>query len=97
MNEKHTNEQLKILHEAMQQFGGVIVLPASLAAELKEYERIAALPWDLVAEHVRRTMLEGLSIGPTGYFYYCACEMLLKRYDAGERTQTLFEEMRNVH
>lgn len=36
---KHTNEQLKLLSEAMKKFGGVITLPVSLAVELKEYER----------------------------------------------------------
>ena len=43
MNEtkKHTHEQLKLLSEAMREFGGVITLPVSLAVELKEYERAA--------------------------------------------------------
>ena len=36
---KRTNEQLKLLSEAMKKFGGVITLPVSLAVELKEYER----------------------------------------------------------
>lgn len=36
---KHTDEQLKLLSEAMRKFGGVITLPVSLAVELKEYEK----------------------------------------------------------
>ena len=38
---KHTNEQLKLLSEAMKKFGGVITLPVSLAVELKEFEKRA--------------------------------------------------------
>ena len=41
---KHTNEQLKLLSEAMKKFGGVITLPISLAVELKEYERKSKEP-----------------------------------------------------
>lgn len=94
---KHTNEQLKLLSEAMKQFGGVITLPVSLAVELKEYERVSALPWEKVAEHVRRMMLEGYAFGLAGFFYIKGCEVLLSRYEKGERTQELFDEMNDVH
>lgn len=40
---KHTDEQLKLLSEAMKKFGGVITLPVSLAVELKEYEKRAQM------------------------------------------------------
>ena len=58
---KHTNEQLKLLSEAMREFGGVIVLPVSLAVELKEYERAnaGAAADDTTAEWV--DMKEALS------------------------------------
>lgn len=94
---KHTHEQLRLLSEAMRQFGGVITLPVSLAVELKEYERVSALPWEEAAEHVRRMRLEGYACGPAGFFYIKACEGLLARYKKGERTQELFDEMNDVH
>lgn len=94
---KHTHEQLRLLSEAMREFGGVITLPVSLAVELKEYERVSALPWEEAAEHVRRMQLEGYACGPAGFFYVNACEILLRRYKSGERTQELFDEMNDVH
>lgn len=94
---KHTHEQLKLLSEAMQEFGGVITLPVSLAVELKEYERVCALPWEDAAEHVRTMMLEGYACGAAGFFYIKAREDLLLRYKKGERTQALFDEMNDVH
>lgn len=99
MNEtkKHTNEQLKLLSEAMKEFGGVITLPVSLAVELKEYERVNALPWEKVAAHVENMKYEGYLCGPAGFFYVNACEALLRRYKKGERTQELFDEMNDVH
>ena len=93
---KHTHEQLKLLSEAMREFGGVITLPVSLAVELKEYERVCALPWEDAAEHVRKVMLERYSRGPVGHIPYKECDALLTRYKKGERTQELFDEMSGV-
>lgn len=93
----HTNEQLKLLSEAMKEFGGVITLPITLAVELKEYERVNALPWEEVAEHVRKMRLECIALGPVGFFAMTECDNLLFRYKGGERTQVLFDAMNDVH
>lgn len=94
---KHTHEQLKLLSEAMREFGGVITLPVSLAVELKEYERVCALPWEEVAEQVTKIMIERYGRGPDGHIPYKECDALLTRYKKGERTQELFDEMNDVH
>lgn len=93
---KHTHEQLKLLSEAMREFGGVIMLPVSLAVELKEYERVCALPWEDAVAHVRNVMLERYARGPVGHIPYKECDALLTRYKKGERTQELFDEMSGV-
>lgn len=94
---KHTHEKLKLLSEAMREFGGVITLPVSLAVELKEYERVCALPWEDMVENLRCVILVGHTLGPALISCANACDDLLLRYKKGERTQELFDDMKRYN
>lgn len=64
---------------------------------LKEYDEVQSLPWEDAADNVRTVQLLAISFGPIGYFAVMGCERLIKRYESGERTRELFDEMMAVH
>lgn len=94
---KYTNEQLKALSEALKKVSDGVQLTPELAEELQEYEEVQKLPWEEAAENCRFMMDEALQLGPTGYFYFKGCLKMLARYEKGERTRELFDEMMALH
>lgn len=93
----YNTEQIKALAEAAKLLGDDLKLTPEQTDALKEYEEVQALPWDDAVNYCRQMMLESLTIGPMGLFYYKGCERLLARYDNGERTRELFNVMTELH
>lgn len=92
----NNNENLEKLRAAVEAYPE-ITLPQKLSEALKEYTEVQSLDWNGAVENVRFLMGEALMLGPTGYFYMMACQNMLKRYENGERTRELYEEMKDAH
>lgn len=52
--------------------------------------------WEKAVENVKMLRSMALSI-PTGFFYIAGCNKMLQRYESGDRSEELFEEMRDAH
>ena len=53
--------------------------------------------WKKAINNVKMCRSFACEIGWSGMFYISACNTLLNRYDSGERTLELYEEMVNIH
>lgn len=53
--------------------------------------------WNKALKHLREMKQLGLSIGFSGIFYVQGCNELERRYDNGERTKELYDEIMNLH
>lgn len=63
----------------------------------KEVTKISEDEWMKARNHTVDMLMEGQAIGPTGMFYVIGCRNLLERYDRGERTKELYDEMIDLH
>lgn len=52
--------------------------------------------WEEAVRNVKYLKIEAMLI-PTGFFYVASCNRMLKQYEAGDRSDELYEEMRNAH
>ena len=52
--------------------------------------------WKAVVQNVEYLKFEAQLI-PTGFFYVAECNRMLRQYEQGDRTDELYEEMRNAH
>ena len=69
---------------------------------LEEFKRVDEEPelefdWSRALNHTKEMMCEGVAIGPAGTFYVMGCQALLGRYERGERTKELYDEMIQLH
>ena len=62
-----------------------------------ENKRDMELDWDKALEHLTEMLAEAITIGPAGTFYIMGCNMLKNRYDNGERTKELYDEIMDLH
>jgi hypothetical protein len=59
--------------------------------------RITKEMWNKALQHLKEMKQLGLSIGFVGVFYVQGCNELERRYDNGERTKKLYDEIMNLH
>ena len=52
--------------------------------------------WKAAVQNVEYLKLEAQLI-PTGFFYVAECNRMLRQYEQGDRSDELYEEMRNAH
>ena len=52
--------------------------------------------WKAAVENVKYLKNEAQFI-PMGFFYVAECNRMLRQYEQGDRTDELYEEMRNAH
>ena len=90
------NENLEKLRAAVEAYPE-INLPQELSEALKEYIEVQSLDWNGAVENVRFVMGEALMLGPASFFYVMTCRGMLARYENGERTRELYEEMCEAH
>ena len=53
--------------------------------------------WDKAIQHLKYMKQQGINLGFTGIFYVQGCNELEKRYENGERTKELYDEIMNLH
>ena len=52
--------------------------------------------WKAAVKNVEDLKFEAMLI-PAGFFYVAECNRMLRQYEQGDRTDELYEEMRNAH
>ena len=60
-------------------------------------EKITDEMWQKAVEHTQQMKEEATRIGWNGMFYVMGCNELLERYENGERTEKLYNEMMDLH
>ncbi len=52
--------------------------------------------WEAAVQNVKALKLEAQLL-PMGFFYVAECNGMLKQYEQGDRSDELYEAMRNAH
>ena len=60
-------------------------------------EEISNEEWGRAVNHTKEMLDVAKGLGWTGMFYVSGCIDLLKRYDNGERTTELYQDMISLH
>lgn len=55
------------------------------------------LDWEKALEHLEQMKNFAKELGGTGTFYIMGCNELKSRYDNGERTEELYNEIMDLH
>lgn len=92
-----TPEVMEALNKIAKAVPQALNLTPEQAAALREYNEVQNLPWNDAVENCRFMMGEAIALGPTGFFYVMGCQDMLRRYENGERSRELFDDMINAH
>lgn len=64
---------------------------------MKEEKNITEQMWNKSLTHLKEMRNLAIALGPVGAFYIQGCNELEERYNEGERTPKLYNEIMDLH